>query len=201
MCMQWQKFTSLGLLLFAFPCLFSADAAWSAKSEPYIYQNVEYGIQLSVAAGLRPCFANAAQHDTGIFLLFGKTGNCRDFSTQQNISIFLTTNVTTPLNTPADFLSHLCTDVAGARCVAAPKGLHIAGAISKAKRQNFPDGWLDITVVAMAGSDEYGDHPFYIYVATLHTTPAFLGEDLKVFRQELKTIKIWQPAIDRPIPR
>jgi hypothetical protein len=170
-------------------------AAANGEPAPSAYRNDEFGIRLTIPGDLRACVAQPDQHDSGMSMFFQQTATCGEFSTQRFVGVSLSYNLTPDTETLTEFAYRTCHQAPGIQCRAAPNGLSIPGAGGIARRLDYPNGWVDIDVMAQAWPDVKNDpkKPFINYEITLHTTPAFLSRDLSVLRKILRGVTVWSP--------
>jgi hypothetical protein len=167
----------------------------AATKEPQTYRNEEFGITLPVPEGTVLCPTPKGEHDHGAAILLGTNGGkaCSDLAHGRRIDIFAGPNASYVTKELRDYLKWECTYGVKSPCLPAPGNLEIAGLPSMAGRMNHPDGWIDIVVVTQAGKPDPAfdaSVPSLNYDLSLHTTSAHLKDDLPIFREVLKTIKL-----------
>jgi hypothetical protein len=178
-----------------FGFLFASFLLSPQAPKTQVYRNDEFGITVSVPKGTLLCLFPEDQHDHGPVFLIGDADQkaCHDMSHDRYVLIFASYNAIEETKKVGDFLKEQCTGVGGGPCRPAPKGLSISGMATKAARVNRADGWIDIIVVTQAGKPDPAfdsSVPSINYDLGLHTTAAYLDEDLRIFRAVLSTVRI-----------
>lgn len=168
----------------------------AAPQEPAIYRNEEFGITLRYRKGLVPCPIPETEHDHGPLLIIDPAleKGCNDHDGGRFIGVFASFNAMEATNRLRDFLRSMCGIVSPKdECLPPPPNLEIRGLRSAAARVDHSDGWLDVIMVTQAGKPDPGydpTAPTVNYDLRLHTKPEYLGQDLRVFRTVLQTIRL-----------
>lgn len=179
----------------------TAIVAVAGGPKPRIYRNEEFGITAPIPKEALPCFAPADEHDHGPALLLGTTDpkQCDDsdkIESNRYVGIFAFFNALEDIERLPDFRRWDCAVVASRPCGRAPEGLRVEGLRSASAEVIEPRGWIDVIVVTQAGKPDprYDPKvPTVNYDLRLHTKAAFLNEDLRVFREVLRTIRLAPP--------
>lgn len=179
----------------------TAIAGVAVGPKPRIYRNEEFGITVPVPTETLPCFAPADEHDHGPVFLLGTTDaqQCADsdkIESNRYVGIFAFFNALEDIERLPDFRKWDCAVVASRPCGPAPQGLRIVGLRSASAEVIEPKGWIDVIVVTQAGKPDprYDPKvPTVNYELRLHTKAAYLNEDLRVFREVLRTIRLAPP--------
>lgn len=170
----------------------------SAEASPRkrVYHNIDYGITLPVpnAAQMCPVSSGDTTHH-GVTLLLGSKDDkqCGISSKKRWILVWSQYNAVEDSKTLHSFLQWQCQYEAKGQCQALQTELQINGLPSEAARVDYPDGSIQIMVVAQAGkpNPEFDSTvPGNNYELSLHTTPDHFDEDMAVFREILGSIKI-----------
>jgi hypothetical protein len=162
--------------------------------------NPEFGLYVPVPEGLKLCEMPEVDddadthHDHGpvVFLDPADSQTCDANEPEHRRAIYVSAwyNATDETRTLKSFRRDECKNE---RCLPAPTGLSFPNSRSTSFRVNRPDGWIDIVVLTQAGHDDFafpGDPEFRVnYIATLHTDPAHLAADLRLFRAHLRKIR------------
>lgn len=165
-----------------------------------VYRNAEFGITVPVPSGTLLCRAPKNEHDHGPVFLLGSsdTNRCHDYDHQRRIDVFASYNAAEDTKTLEKLLKWSCAGFASDEpCRAAPVGLGVPGLRSAAATVDYPDGSIDVIVVTQAGKPDPAfdaDVPFVNYQLSLHSGPAHVSADLRVFRQILRTIRLSPPV-------
>ena len=168
-----------------------------------IYRNPEFGLTAPMPKNLANCNGVFDEHDHGFvfFLDPHDTKSCDDLTTSirhRAISSFASFNATDDTKTLKLFRQSTCdgsVEFGHGRCGSAPKGLRM-GAISVVTLQvEYPDGWIDIMVMAQAGRwprQSRKDPTLAVnYTVTLRTDPTHLKGDLRRFKTTLAEIRLF----------
>ena len=171
----------------------------SASARQDTYRNQEYGITMPTPVGALLCLPPGNEHDHGPVFLLGNRNpsECRNSDNRgRYIDIFASGNAVVRTKTLDGFLKYWACNGQRSPCTSAPGDLKISGLSSLAARVNHPSGWIDISVVTQAGKPDPAFDPTVPsinYILGLHTNQEHYDEDLRVFRQMLKTIKLSPP--------
>ncbi len=162
--------------------------------------NQEYGFSLEIPVGAIGC---PEVHGFSI-LLPPSTGSCESPLTQAHVGLFGDFNAAFH-TTPPEALKGLCPN-GPVQAAKSELRLTFPGRASAVCRRDRADGWVDIYVVAQAGSWPKGfnlDHsvPYIDYTAQLHARASELTGDLKMFRLVLASIRIEGVPDGSPEPR
>jgi hypothetical protein len=155
--------------------------------------NDEYKFSAGIPITMISCEAASGNHPHGFtILLHPEKQGCSSSTPQPYVGLFGDYNVLYA-KTPVQSLRFLCSPSQ----VLESGELHslaFPGHASAACRKNEENGWVDVFVVAQAGSwpDETGksDAPYINYTAQLHTRAAVLTRDLKIFKRILAAVNI-----------
>lgn len=163
-----------------------------------VYRNPEFGITVPVPSGTLSCPTSVNEHDHGPVFLVNATDTkgCHSLDHNRYIGIFASYNAVDETKRIYDFLNSECQGVYGGPCDRAPARLYVRGLRSASARVSERSGWLDVVVVTQAGKpDPLYDAtvPSVNYDINLHTKPPYLDEDLRIFRELLRTIRLAPP--------
>jgi len=172
---------------------------WHRSADAEVYRNKEFGINVSVPHDLPTCSGATDQHDHGIAIYLDPSDarGCGVLEGRRSVSIFASYNVADETRTLTDYLNWTCHDVLKGQCVAAPKGLRIAGLPSAARQVNRSDGWIAVVVLAQGGrvpNQRPDDFTGAVnYSVTLRTDQAHLGDDLSKLEGLLRNLRLNPP--------
>jgi hypothetical protein len=179
-----------GILLTSFFC-----AACALASGALRVTNEEYRFSVEFPESARVCEATSGSHPHGFYARL----NSKDcHSSEPNISVISVNayNNATFEVSPEQEIDGLCRKEKAGHDSDAFKDITFAGRHSANCRREREDGSIDIYVVTQAGrwpgkheSQEF-ESPFVNYMASLHTTQAFISGDLTKFRRVLSSIRI-----------
>jgi hypothetical protein len=161
-----------------------------------IYRNVDYGVTLPIpsAAQMCPVSSDDRTHHGATFLLGTKDiGQCESSSEKRWITIWAQYNASEDTKTLHSFLQWQCQYEARGQCQAPPEGLQINGLPTEAARVDQPNGAIEILVVTQAGKPDPDFDPTVPannYELSLHTNPRSFDQDMAVFREVLRSVKI-----------
>jgi hypothetical protein len=185
----------IATIIFVFPIF------WTPLAQAEIYRNPGFGVTAPMPKGLANCNGVFDEHDHGFvfFLDSHDRKACDDLTTSirhRTISLFSSFNATDDTKTLKLFRQSTCDDIVEydhGTCVSAPRGLRI-GAIPVVTLQvNYPDGWIDIMVMAQAGHwprQSRRDPTLAVnYTVTLRTESTHLKGDLRRFKTTLAGIR------------
>jgi len=154
------------------------------------YRNREFGIVLTAPTSLQVCAHEEASHQHGFNILLDRNlSNCDDPLHHRVISLFAFYNVTTDTATLDELLQWTCKEVLNAPCIRPPRGLRFREHASAAGEVRFSNGLVSITVVTQNNTMPTPLN----YVATLTTDGAHTAQDLRVFSEVLRGIRIVPP--------
>lgn len=167
----------------------------AATYEPQTYRNEEFGITLPVPEGVLLCAHRDEEHDHGPVMVLDRSEakGCNDKEGGRIIGVFASFNAAQATKTLRKLLQADCSDISKGKCNSAPSHMTLKGLPSMAARVNRADGWIDIFVVAQAGKPDPAfdaSVPSVNYELWLHTRPAQLEKDLRIFRSVLATIRL-----------
>lgn len=171
------------------------------NARPRLYRNVEFGMTMPIPDGVVACTAPPGEHDQGPTFLLGHAAKkaCNDLNRIERsryIEVFAGYNAVNATKTLPRFFRSQCRATGGVTCSAAPTEIRIPHMRTMAGEVAQPNGWLDVILVVQAGKPDTAfdpNVPFVNYDLRLHTRREDLRNDLSIFREVLRTIRLSPP--------